>query len=138
VSPSLHIVSFDVPYPPDYGGVTDVYWKLYWLHQAGVKIVLHCFTYGRPPRKELEELCMKVYYYPRRTGVVSNLSLLPYTVRSRISRELLGNLTADEAPVLFEVLHTCYFMQDKRLAGRKRIYRHSNIEHDYYRMLARS
>ena len=43
----LHIVSFDVPYPPDYGGAIDVYYKLKALHEEGIKIYLHCFEYGR-------------------------------------------------------------------------------------------
>ena len=43
----LHIISFDVPYPPDYGGAIDVFYKLKALNQEGVKIHLHCFEYGR-------------------------------------------------------------------------------------------
>ena len=68
LSYNLNIVSFDVPFPANYGGVIDVYYKLLWLHKAGVKIHLHCFTYGRKPSKELEALCEKVYYYERKTG----------------------------------------------------------------------
>ena len=61
----LHIVSFDVPYPADYGGVIDVYYKIKALADQGVSIILHCYQYGRPEQKELEGLCEKVYYYPR-------------------------------------------------------------------------
>jgi hypothetical protein len=138
VSVSLNIVAFDVPYPPDYGGVIDVYWKLYWLKKQGVRIHLHCFTYGRPEAGELDALCEKVYYYRRRTGLLSNFSLLPYTVRSRTSGELRRNLLSNEHPILFEVLHTCYLMNDPRLSHRLKIYRHSNIEHEYYAALAGS
>lgn len=133
----LHIVSFDVPWPPNYGGVIDVYYKLVALKAQGVKITLHCFAYGRSPAHELERLCETVYYYPRRTGLWSNLSLLPYTVRSRQSRALEANLLKDTAPILFEVLHTCYLLNDRRFADRRKIYRHSNIEHHYYAELAR-
>jgi hypothetical protein len=49
----LHIISFDVPYPANYGGVIDVFYKLKNLHKAGVKIILHCFEYGRGEQKEL-------------------------------------------------------------------------------------
>ncbi|MEI7802398.1 MAG: mannosyltransferase, partial [Bacteroidota bacterium] len=42
----LHIISFNVPYPPDYGGVIDVYYKIKALKEAGVKIHLHCYEYG--------------------------------------------------------------------------------------------
>ena len=138
MSYALNIVSFDVPFPANYGGVIDVYYKLYWLKKAGVKIYLHCFTYGRKPAKELEVLCEQVFYYKRKTGLISNLSLTPYTVLSRRSVELEENLLTNEHPILFEVLHTCYLLTDKRFANRKKIYRHSNIEHDYYLELAKS
>lgn len=138
MSNALNIVSFDVPFPANYGGVIDVYYKLYWLKKAGVKIYLHCFTYGRKPAKELEALCEQVFYYERKTGLISNLSVRPYTVLSRRSAELEKNLLSNEHPILFEVLHTCYLLTDKRFANRKKIYRHSNIEHDYYMELSKS
>lgn len=138
MSKHLNIVSFDVPFPANYGGVIDVYYKLYWLKQAGVKIHLHCFSYGRPPAQELEALCEKVYYYKRKTGLLKNLSLTPYTVASRQSKELEENLLSNDFPILFEVLHTCYLLKDPRFKQRKKIYRHSNIEHAYYLELSRS
>lgn len=115
-----------------------MYYKLYWLKKAGVKIYLHCFSYGRKPSKELEALCEKVYYYERRTGLAANISLLPYTVKSRQSKQLEENLLTNDFPILFEVLHTCYLLNDPRFRHRKKIYRHSNIEHEYYRELSRS
>lgn len=138
MSRSLNVVSFDVPYPPNYGGVIDVYYKLLALHEAGVKVHLHAFVYGRQPAPQLEAICEKVYYYQRRTGLLANLSLDPYTVRSRESRDLEDNLLSNDFPILFEVLHTCYLLDDVRFRNRKKIYRHSNIEHDYYNELARS
>ena len=115
----INIVSFDVPFPANYGGVIDVYYKLYWLKQAGVKVHLHCFTYGRKPAKELDELCEKVYYYKRKTGVTSALSFLPYTVKSRLSEDLATNLLSNDYPIIFEVLHTCYLLRDERFKTRK-------------------
>lgn len=48
----LHIVAFDVPYPPDYGGVIDIFYKLKSLNDAGCKIYFHCFNLaGRILRK---------------------------------------------------------------------------------------
>ncbi len=138
MSNALNIVSFDVPFPANYGGVIDVYYKLVWLKNAGVKVHLHCFTYGRAESKELEALCEKVYYYKRDTGFFANLSSLPYTVKSRQSKELEANLLANDFPILFEVLHTCYLLSDERFKDRKKIYRHSNIEHDYYLQLSKS
>ena len=34
----LNVVSFDIPYPPDYGGVIDIYYKIKALNSAGIKI----------------------------------------------------------------------------------------------------
>jgi hypothetical protein len=138
VNQSLNIVSFDVPFPANYGGVIDVYYKLVWLKKAGVKIHLHCFNYGRQPSKELEQLCEKVYYYERKTGLGSNLHIEPYTVVSRRSPELEKNLLSNDFPILFEVLHTCYLLKDPRFKNRKKIYRHSNIEHEYYIELSKT
>jgi hypothetical protein len=33
----LHIVCHDVPFPPDYGGVFDLYYKIITLHEEGSK-----------------------------------------------------------------------------------------------------
>ncbi|HOW32298.1 MAG TPA: hypothetical protein PLP88_12105, partial [Bacteroidales bacterium] len=134
----LNIVSFTIPFPPNYGGVIDVYHKLVALEKSGIKIHLHCFRYDRNPASELDGLCKTVTYYPRKTGILSALSVRPYIVESRRSSELLRNLCSNNYPILFEGLHSCYYLADSRLQGRKLIYRESNIEHDYYRHLARA
>ena len=59
----LHIICLDVPYPPDYGGVFDLFYKLRYLKERGVKIILHCFEYGRGQQSALNEYCTKVFYY---------------------------------------------------------------------------
>ncbi|MEZ5197369.1 MAG: hypothetical protein R2764_13520 [Bacteroidales bacterium] len=129
----LHIVSFDIPYPPNYGGVIDVFYKISTLHEKGIKIILHCFEYpGRDRSDELNKYCEKVFYYPRILGMKSALSLKPYIVSSRRSEELIRNLLNDDYPILFEGLHSCYYIDDKRLKSRFLIYRESNIEHWYY------
>ncbi len=134
----LHIISFDIPFPANYGGVIDVFCKLKWLHANGIEIYLHCFEYGRKHSTELEKYCKKVFYYKRKTGLLSNLSLLPYTVKSRISDELEKNLININAPILCEVLHTCYVLKNEKLKNRFKVYRHSNIEHEYYQGLAKA
>jgi len=134
----LHIVSFDIPYPANYGGVIDVFWKLRWLHEAGVEIHLHCFEYGRAHSTELNKYCKEVYYYQRKTGIAAFFSFLPYTVKSRISKELEQRLVQTKAPILCEVLHTCYVFNNPALKDRQKIYRHSNLEHEYYYQLAKA
>lgn len=134
----LHIVSFDVPAPPDYGGVIDVYHKAEALAGLGVRVHLHCYTYGRKPSEELERFCASVHYYPRSTSKHLLFSSLPYVVVSRRSDELLDRLAMDEHPILFEGLHSCYFLGDPRLSGRQRLVRTHNVEHDYYDALAKA
>ena len=134
----LNIVSFNIPYPANYGGVIDVYYKLEALRACGVKLILHCFEYERPHAPELESICDKVFYYKRRTGVIANLTWLPYNVYSRKDHRLIENLLQNDYPILFEGLHSCYYMDDPRLRNRMKIFRECNIEHDYYRHLAKS
>jgi len=134
----LHIVSFTVPYPPNYGGVIDVFFKIRALHAAGVKIHLHCFTYDRKPAPELEELCHEIQYYVRQTGLISALTWKPYIVYSRRSPRLLKNLLKDDYPILFEGLHSCYYLSHEKLRNRVKIYRESNIEHQYYYHLSKA
>jgi hypothetical protein len=132
----IHIISFDVPFPPSYGGVIDVFFKAKALSDAGVKVHLHCFQYGRKSAIELEKYCETVSYYPRKTKAVFLFNSLPYIVVSRQSHELIANLQKDDHPVLFEGLHCCYYLDDERLKGRKFFVRTHNIEHDYYLNLA--
>lgn len=133
----LHIITFDVPYPPSYGGVIDVYFKIRELHAQGVRVHLHCFEYGRAIAHQLNEICESVNYYKRKKGLRYLLSSIPYIAVTRSSEELMQNLLKDEYPILFEGLHCCYHINDLRLKGRKKIVRSHNIEHDYYSSLAK-
>ena len=131
----LHIISFDVPYPANYGGVIDVYYKIKALHAQGVKIHLHCFEYGRAEALGLESICEKVYYYKRKMNKQLLLNTLPFVVVTRSSEKLMENLLRDEHPILFEGLHSCFHANDERLKRRVKIIRTHNIEHEYYKNL---
>lgn len=132
----LNIISFAIPSPPNYGGIIDVYYKLVAMKNAGIKLHLHCFQYDRDPDPQLLSICETVHYYKRNTGLRSLFSFTPYIVLSRKNKELLAALLKNDHPILFEGLHSCYFLNDTNLNSRKRIYRESNIEHHYYRQLA--
>ncbi|HNW52044.1 MAG TPA: glycosyltransferase [Prolixibacteraceae bacterium] len=132
----LHIISFNVPYPADYGGVIDVFYRIKALSKAGVKIHLHCFQYGREVAPVLNDFCEEVIYYKRSMSALNQFSAKPFIVKSRANRQLLQRLQKDEYPILFEGLHTCNFLGHPKLAGRKKIVRCHNIEHDYYNSLA--
>lgn len=134
----LHLISFSIPFPANYGGVIDVFYKLKALHKAGIKIHLHCFQYDREVATELEKYCESVNYYPRKTGFKTQFSLKPYIVNSRQSKLLLNTLLQDKYPILFEGLHSCYYLSSKVLKNRILIYRESNIEHHYYYNLSKA
>ncbi|MCC6181800.1 MAG: glycosyltransferase family 1 protein [Bacteroidia bacterium] len=136
---SINIVCLDVPYPANYGGAINMFHKIRCLHQQGVEIYLHCYTYGtRRPQQELEKYCRKVNYYQRKTGLASFFSILPYNVKSRKSKELKKNLQKNNYPILFDALHTCYYINDKEFSGRLKLFRESNIEHNYFYHLAKN
>lgn len=135
---TLHIVSFSVPWPPDYGGAMDVFHKIKALHRIGVNIILHCFLYNRVPSDELLKYCSEVYYYPRNPAFINQLSLIPYIVKSRESRSLLNRLAADGYPVLFEGLHTTLYLGHPLLKHKLQWVRAHNIEHEYYHSLAQA
>ena len=134
----LHIVAFDVPWPADYGGVIDVYHKLRWMANFGLKINLHCFEYGRKPAKELKAICSQVHYYHRHAGKGHLLSRLPFIVSTRTSEELLNRLLKDDYPILFEGLHSCAYLNHPALKNRHKVVRTHNIEHHYYEALSKA
>lgn len=135
---AINIISFDVPYPANYGGIIDVFYKIVHFKEQGVKVHLHCFEYGKGKQKELEKYCETVNYYKRKTGTASFLSKLPYIVKSRTDKTLKENLSKNNYPILFEGLHTCFLLNDEALKNRFKIIRAHNVEHDYYKHLAKA
>lgn len=134
----LHIICLNVPYPVDYGGVFDLFYKLPALQQQGVKIHLHCFEYGRGEQPELNKYCESVHYYKRKTGF-SGLSIpYPYLVSSRNNELLSNKLIEDDYPILMEGLHCTYLLNDKRFNHRHCFVRLHNVEHIYYRQLSQN
>lgn len=134
----IHIVSFNVPYPPNYGGVIDVFYKIKALNEAGIKIHLHTFHYGREQTDKLDEMCHEVVYYPRGKFYQAIYSRVPYIVGSRQSDSLLSNLIKDKHPILFEGLHTCFYLSHPAIKDRLKVVRMHNIEWDYYNSLGKA
>jgi Glycosyl transferases group 1 len=134
----LHIICLDVPYPPDYGGVFDLFYKLVALHEAGIGIHLHCFEYGRGRQEALNQYCESVTYYERFEGHKGFSTRLPYIVSSRANPLLIENLLKDDHPILMEGVHCSYYLQDERLQGRRIILRLHNVEYAYYKELKKS
>ncbi|MBR5323404.1 MAG: glycosyltransferase family 1 protein [Muribaculaceae bacterium] len=137
MSKRIHVISFQVPYPADYGGVIDVYYKVKALKDAGYKVALHCFAYkGRKDSPSLHNIADEVYIYKRNTCVLNRMLLKPYIVKSRQSKELLERLLQDNDPILFEGLHTTHLLSSPLLKDRKKFVRAHNIEGEYYKYLA--
>jgi len=132
----VHLVSFNVPYPPDYGGVMDVFYKISALKQLGAGVILHCFSYGRSRSRTLERECLQVHYYKRDLNLFHFFRRVPFIALSRRNGSLLNNLLSDRNPVIFEGLHTTHLLDHPALANRIKMVRTHNIEHIYYRNLA--
>lgn len=133
----LHIVSFDIPYPANYGGVIVIFNQIKALHAQGVKVILHCFEYGnRTPQPELANYCHEIYYYKRSRSLFYQLSFLPFIMRTRQSSALLKRLRKDQHPILFEGMHTAGLIWHHSLRSRQKLIRMHNVEWQYYESLA--
>lgn len=136
----FHIIAFDVPYPPNYGGIVDVFYKLKTLHAVGGKIIYHCFYYPghNQPHEELAKYCEEIYYYPRMKKIGKLIfSRLPYVVSSRDNKAILDRLLKDNYPIIYDGIQTAYWMNHPKLKGRIQLFRANNIEHAYYYGLAK-
>ena len=134
----LHIICFDVPYPPDQGGLIDLFYKITALFEKGIQIHLHCYEYGRGQQPELNKYCVEVKYYSRREGHKGFSHKLPYIVCSRTNAEMTEQLLMDDHPILMEGIHCSFLLGDERFANRKMILRLHNAEFEYYRQLYHS
>ena len=133
----LHIVTHNVPWPANYGGVIDVFQKIKTLHELGIKIHLHCFTYdNRTPQNELNKYCEEVFYYKRNKSITAFSFRLPFIVSSRKCDALLRNLQKNNHPILLEGIHSTYYLYAGKLNNRKVIVRLYNAEFEYYHHLS--
>ncbi len=130
---NIHIVSFDIPYPPNYGGIIDIYYKVKTLNELGINVILHCFQYGKKLQSEkLNKICKKVFYYERDKSIKNLFSFYPYISNTRKSKILFNRINLKTEPIIFEGIHTCYNL-NKVYTSKKNIYiRAHNVEHKYY------
>ena len=135
---AIQLVAFNIPYPPDYGGIIDIFYKVKALSECGITVYLHCFEYNRPQAIELEKYCTKIFYYQRKNGLRWQFATKPYIAVTRTNDQLLRNLSENNAPILFEGLHTCFYLDHSLLSTHLRLVRTHNIEHEYYLNLYQS
>jgi len=134
MSKRIHIVSFDIPFPANYGGIIDVHNRIKWLHENGWKVILHCFEYGRPRANELEKMA-EVHYYPRPKTLRHWFSKKPFIVKTRINDEISKILATTTDEVLLEGIHCAFYLD---LQPGKFWVRAHNIEQNYYADFAKS
>jgi len=134
----IHIVDLDVPFPANYGAAIDMYFRIKTLSSMGVRIILHCFEYGRGKASRLSNYCEQVHYYPRKSILQFPFRSEPYIVYSRRNAKLFDRIFVDDYPVLLEGEHTCSLLMDKRYAQKSFYVRMHNVEHEYYEYLAKA
>jgi hypothetical protein len=134
----LHIVSFDNPFPANYGGVIDVFYKVKALHNLGYEIYLHCFYQERATvAPELKALTKEVYLYPKVRRISFLFSSIPFSVITRYSKALEANIKAVNAPILFEGLQTTMLLRTWK-GSHTTFLRLHNIESNFYAGIATS
>ncbi|MEY4604387.1 MAG: hypothetical protein RIT43_1679 [Bacteroidota bacterium] len=127
----LHIVCLDVPFPADYGGAIDMFYRIKALKELGFKLTLHVFEYGRGKHQELEAFGA-VHYYKRKRSIWHLFSGRPFIVQSRKNTLLLKRLLQDTSPILFEGIHTTWYLEHPDIRKRTTLVRMHNVEHEYY------
>lgn len=136
---ALHIVSFDNPFPPVYGGRIEVFFKLKPLHELGIKIYFHCFVDEIPAKNpKLETITQQVFYYKNNKNPLFFFSRLPFSVISRNNKKLLENIQLIDAPILFEGLKPTFWVYKQQFESFRKILRLHNIEHDYFKGVSNS
>jgi hypothetical protein len=134
---TLHIISFHEPYPPNFGGVIDVFYKIKSLKEQGIDIILHTFTDKYKINTEpLRPLVKKLYVYPRKMSWFQWIEGKPFSVFSRYDKQLLKNLS-DQYPILFDGLQTTAVANQLKSANRKLFLRMHNVEWVYYQEIAK-
>lgn len=131
-------MTFDWPWPANYGGIIDVYYRLEALLSRGVRLRVHVVAFedrvaGMPAH--WQEAGVEVFWHPRRCWW-SGLSPKPYISSSREVGSLLTGLANGANVILFEGLHSCAYLGHPRLSGKQQWVRVHNREADYYRELA--
>lgn len=136
----LHIISFNYPYPPSYGGIIDVYYKIRALSDLGVKIHLHCFVDSIPEKidPEVKECIENIFFYQKKKNPLLYFSGKPFAAVIRNSEVLIQNLKKTPAPILFEGLQTTSVIEYLKDYKQPLYLRYHNNEAEYYKGLSLS
>lgn len=113
-----------------------MFYRIQALKELGFNLTLHIFEYGRGRHKELD-VYGEVHYYQRKRSIWQVFSKRPFIVQSRKNKQLLERLIQDDAPILFEGIHTTWYLEHPQIQKRTSLVRMHNVEHEYYRLLGK-
>jgi len=133
----IQVVSFDWPWPANYGGVVDVYYRIESLLDQGIGvdlIVVSQHAQPGPVPVHWAARSFKLFSFSR-LGWRSMLSPKPYIVSSRAVAPLLPKLASGPPIILFEGIHSTAFLGHPRLSQHEQWVRVHNQEAAYYEEL---
>ncbi|MFM8318257.1 MAG: hypothetical protein ACKOAV_07785, partial [Bacteroidota bacterium] len=137
----LHLLCFDLPVPPLYGGTEELDTKIRVLLDLGVALHVHVFVWPRDLHSgkmpDWHQRVASLRCYPRR-WMVGPYDARPWALISRTSSELIHNLASEPGPILLEGWQCADLLRARALKNRAIWIRSHNIESNYYRMQAES
>lgn len=135
---SILVVAMDFPYPPGHGSAVDMWARVLVLKEMGYRVDLLA-TVNEPPGEELIQFVRSqvgnLWILPRRRGLQSALSLLPFQVRSRIDLQTIP-LDQYYDAVLLESEYVAAFLKNPAAQKAKIILRVHNEQVSYFREFA--
>lgn len=140
-APVLHLVCFDLPVPPLYGGTEELDTKIRALLDLGIALHVHAFVWpkdlhaGNMP--DWQQRVASLRCYPRR-WMVGPYETRPWALVSRTSTALIRNLASEPGSILVEGWQCADLLRAPALKNRVIWIRSHNIESNYYRMQSES
>lgn len=142
---SLHIIALGSPYPANYGGAIDMYFKIEALYELGVEIHLHAVGPQPDDLGPLGTYCKSIQYYPKSpvSGALGMLLGTPYIVGSRPLKAVLAQIKAAKTAskgdfgVILEGLHVGAALEPLQALGIPVALRMHNNEAAYYQELSK-
>jgi hypothetical protein len=114
-----------------------MFYKIQALFESGRKITLHYFDYNKRRNVDaLRPFCHAIYSYKRSSFIQSLIQGLPYSVSSRVNKELIDRLNQDDHPILLEGFHCSGVIPFLVNTSRKVVVRVHNDEAKYYLQLS--
>lgn len=135
---SILVVAMDFPYPPGHGSAVDMWARVLVLKEMGYRVDLLA-TANEMPSEDLLRFVRgqvgNLWILPRRRGLRSTLSFLPFQVRSRIDLQNI-QLNQHYDAVILESEYVAAFLKNPAARNAKIILRVHNEQITYFREFA--